>query len=177
LGPFDVVQAVDAPLRAGTFQPVLMSHGLFGRARNHHLTAQALADAGFIAIAPVHAADHYIDTEKRAAALAWRFTELRHAVELVIRDEDFRDSMDLSVIHGVGYSLGTASILMGAGAGLILGLLMSIARLRMTPAFAKDRDSSRDGRSTAHAVWRFMSRTGRFPTGSSRCLSSMVALP
>ena len=137
LGPFDVVQAVDAPLRAGTFQPVLMSHGLFGRARNHHLTAQALADAGFIAIAPVHAADHYIDTEKRAAALAWRVTELRHAVELVIRDEDFRDSMDLSVIHSVGYSLGTASILMGAGGGFDLGLINEHCEIENDPGFCE----------------------------------------
>ena len=137
MGPFDVVQAVDAPLQAGTYQPVLMSHGFFGRARNHHLTAQALADAGFIAIAPVHAADHYIDTDKEAAALVWRVTELRHAVELVIQDEDFRDSIDLSVIHGVGYSLGTATILIGAGGGFDLSAAYDHCDAQQDPSFCE----------------------------------------
>ena len=57
LGPFDVEQALDAPLRAGRYEIVLISHGFNGRPKNHHLTAQALADARFVVIVPTHAAN------------------------------------------------------------------------------------------------------------------------
>ena len=137
MGPFDVVQADDAPLRAGKYEAVLMSHGVFGRARNHHLTAQNLADSGFVVIAPVHAADFHLDTDRRAAALVWRVTELRHAVELVIQDEAFRNSIDFSVTHGVGYSLGTATILMGAGGGFDLELIGEHCENEDDPGFCE----------------------------------------
>ena len=137
MGPFDVVQAVDAPVRAGSHQIVLVSHGFNGRSRNHHLTAQALADAGFIALAPMHAADHYIDTDKRAEALVWRADELRHAVELLFRQDGFRGAVDLSQIHGIGYSLGTVTIMMGAGAGFDLALVNEHCEMEDDPTFCE----------------------------------------
>lgn len=137
MGPFDVVQAVDAPLRAGSYQIVLVSHGFNGRSRNHHLTAQALADAGFIALAPMHAADHYVDADRRAAALVWRADELRHAVELLLRQDEFRGSVDLSQIHGIGYSLGTLTIMMGAGAGFDLALVNEHCEMEDDPTFCE----------------------------------------
>ena len=137
MGPFDVVQAVDAPVRAGSYQIVLVSHGFNGRSRNHHLTAQALADAGFIALAPMHAADHYVDTDRRAAALVWRADELRHAVELLLRQDEFRGSVDLSQLHGIGYSLGTLTIMMGAGAGFDLALVNEHCEMEDDPSFCE----------------------------------------
>ena len=137
MGPFDVVQAVDAPMRAGSHQIVLVSHGFNGRARNHHLTAQALADAGFIALAPIHAADHYVDTDRRAAALVWRADELRHAVELLLRQDEFRGAVDLSRIHGVGYSLGALTVMMGAGGGFDLALVKEHCETEDDPMFCE----------------------------------------
>ena len=118
LGPFDVELAFDAPLKPGNYQPVLMSHGNSGRMRNHHLTAAALADAGFIAIAPKHTPDHLVGTSKTFAALNWRMTELAHALEAVLQIKAFRDAVDLSRIHGLGYSLGTVTVMAAAGAGI-----------------------------------------------------------
>lgn len=51
LGPFDVEYAFDAAPAPGSWPPVLLSHGNGGRYRNHHLTAAALADSGFMVIA------------------------------------------------------------------------------------------------------------------------------
>ena len=61
LGPFDVQLSFNAPLSMHKkYQPILLSHGNNGRPRNHHLSAKALADAGFIVIAPLHTLDHLI---------------------------------------------------------------------------------------------------------------------
>lgn len=118
LGPFDVKFAFDAPLRHGHYQVILMSHGNSGRFRNHHLTAKALADAGFIVIAPEHAADHLVGTSKTFEALQWRTVELNHALEMVLQIDMFRHAIDLTRIHALGYSLGTVTVLSSAGAGI-----------------------------------------------------------
>lgn len=138
LGPFDVAQAVDAPLRQGKYEIVLMSHGVGGWARNHHLTAQALADAGFIVIAPDHAADPAIGSSKTAEALAWRVAELGKAIENVIRLDGFADAARQDRIHGLGFSLGTASIMAAAGAVVDLDLVARHCDENDDPAFCDD---------------------------------------
>ena len=60
LGPFDVTYALNGKISEAKYQPVLLSHGNSGRWRNHHLTAKALADSGYIVIAVQHSADHLI---------------------------------------------------------------------------------------------------------------------
>jgi len=75
-GPFDANFAIDAKPTTGKYQPVLVSHGYGGRVRNHYLTSKAIADAGFIVIAPLHTPEHLVDTDKRAMALNWRTRDL-----------------------------------------------------------------------------------------------------
>lgn len=135
LGPFDVAQAVDAPLRQGKYEIVLMSHGFGGWARNHHLTAQALADAGFIVVAPDHAADPAIGSPKTAAALAWRVAELGKAIDGVSQLDEFAVSMRRDRIHGLGFSLGTVSIMAAAGAVVDLDLVARHCNENDDPAF------------------------------------------
>ena len=52
LGPFDVDIANDAAILDGKHEIILFSHGNSGFYRNHYLTAQTLADAGFIVVPP-----------------------------------------------------------------------------------------------------------------------------
>ena len=140
LGPFDVTLAFDAAPRAGAFQPVLMSHGNGGRYRNHHLTAKALANAGFIAIAPLHTVDHLVnlgDSAEGHKAMAWRTEELRHAMEAVLQIPAFRAVMDLSRIHAVGYSLGALTALNAAGMGLDGAVVETHCATANDPAFCK----------------------------------------
>ena len=87
-------------------------------ARNHYLTAKALARAGFIVIAPLHAADHLMSGDKTAVVLDWRVTELRFALEAVMQRDEFRSLLDLSRIHALGYSLGALTALNAAGASV-----------------------------------------------------------
>ena len=117
LGPFDVNVAKDAPLRDGQYEPLLFSHGHGGRYRNHYLTAQLLADAGYIVIAPQHEADYLIGGPQTAQALDHRYIELTMALKSVESNSDFIGHIDSQTVHGVGYSLGGATILLAAGAG------------------------------------------------------------
>ena len=137
LGPFDVALAFDAAPRAGAFQPVLMSHGNGGRYRNHHLTAKAIANAGFIVTAPLHTVDHLVDTTDRYKALAWRTEELRHAMEAVLQMPAFRAVMDISRVHAVRYSLGALTALNAAGMGLDGAVVETHCTTANDPAFCK----------------------------------------
>lgn len=114
LGPFEVDIARDAPIQKGTHQIILFSHGHTGRYRNHYQTAQILADAGFVVAAPQHKADYLIRGRKTARALNHRYLELEAALRAVLAEPDFQ--VDRDTIHGIGYSLGGATILLAAGA-------------------------------------------------------------
>ena len=117
LGPFDTEMAKDAPVRAGRHKVVLFSHGNGGRYRNHHLTAQILAEAGFFVIAPQHEADYLVGGRKTAQALDHRYLELARALKFVRESPEFKDHISEGPVHGVGYSLGAATILLASGAG------------------------------------------------------------
>jgi predicted dienelactone hydrolase len=139
IGPFDVVLAMNSPPdTTGKFQPVLMSHGNSGRMRNHHLTAKALANADFIAIAPLHSADHLVGTADTYKAMNWRSNELRHALEAVVQIEEFRKITDLSRIHALGYSLGGVTALNAAGAGLDKAIIDAHCAEETDPAFCDE---------------------------------------
>ena len=116
MGPFDVNIARDAPVMSGKHPIILSSHGNGGRYRNHHLTAQVLADAGFIVIAPRHRADHLIGGSKTTEGLNRRFKDLSIALAAVTKDPELKDHVNTETIHGLGYSLGGATILLAAGA-------------------------------------------------------------
>lgn len=84
LGPFELEVAKDAPISMGEHEIILFSHGNSGYYRNHYLTFQALADAGFIVIAPQHEADYLVGGGKTAAALNNRYGELNEALNAVL---------------------------------------------------------------------------------------------
>ncbi len=117
LGPFETNMAKDAPIRKGQHEVVLLSHGNGGRYRNHHLTAQALADAGFVVVAPQHEADYLVGGSKTAQALDHRYAELATALTAAREDPAFRGHLASTSVHGVGYSLGGATVMLASGAG------------------------------------------------------------
>lgn len=117
LGPFQIQVAKNAPIKPGKFAIVLFSHGNSGQFRNHHLTAATLADAGFIVIAPHHQADYLIDQpNKTTSVLDRRYVDLFQALHTVRNSPQFAPHLAPAPIHGVGYSLGGASVLLAAGA-------------------------------------------------------------
>lgn len=117
IGPFETTMAKDAPVRTGKHQIVLFSHGNGGRFRNHYLTAQELADVGYIVIAPQHQADYLVGSRKTAAALDHRYFELELSLKALRSNPDFSSHIAPGPVNGVGYSLGGATIMLAAGAG------------------------------------------------------------
>lgn len=115
-GPFDVEIARNAPIQRGNHKLILFSHGNSGFYRNHYLTAQALADAGFVVVAPQHEADYLIGGPQTAQALDHRYLELATALNAIVTDPEFGDHVTTETVHGLGYSLGGATILLAAGA-------------------------------------------------------------
>jgi len=116
LGPFETTISKDAPVRTGKHPIVLFSHGNGGRYRNHYLTAQELADAGYIVIAPNHQADYLVGSRKTTAALDHRYLELELSLNAIRSNPDFSAHIASGPVHGVGYSLGGATIMLAAGA-------------------------------------------------------------
>ncbi len=116
LGPFDVIMARYGPIILGNFPIVLLTQGIGGRYRNHHLTAQLLADVGFVVVALQHQADYQIGGNKTPEALNCRYHELSIALEAVTNDAELKDNVNSDLFYGIGYSLGGATMLLGAGA-------------------------------------------------------------
>ena len=116
LGPIDVNIARNAPVMDAKHDIVLFSHGNGGRYHNHYLTAQSLADAGFVVVAPQHEADYLVGGSRTARALDHRYLELATALKAVMADMEFADHLNTETVHGLGYSLGGATMLLAAGA-------------------------------------------------------------
>ena len=137
LGPFDATLAIDGEPYAEKAQVILLSHGYFGFARNHHLTAKSLAEAGFIVIAPNHTTDQLIAGDTTATALEWRTQEVRHALEAVLQDDDLGDILDLSSVHMLGYSLGGLTAFYAAGATMDVSEYEQHCTSNEDPAFCE----------------------------------------
>ena len=140
LGPFEVEVARDAPIRNGEHDIVLFSHGYGGLFRNHYLTAQALADAGYVVIAPQHKADYLVGGRKTVQALDHRYLELSKALNAVLESPEFGLHLDRQRVHGLGYSLGGATILLASGAGFDSQRFIRHCRdnLALDPEFCDD---------------------------------------
>ena len=108
--------------KSGTFDIVVFSHGIGGRYRNHYITAQAIADAGYIVVAPDHTADKMIGGPAMIGSLENRVGELQTAIDMVKKDTQLSTS---NTIHGVGYSLGGKTIILASGAGEDLQILQN----------------------------------------------------
>ena len=128
LGPFELNYAFDGAPRAGQWPLIVFSHGVNGRYRNHYLSLQALAQAGFVVAAPQHTGDKDIRTHDFQAAFASRVSELAHAVAAVRDDPVLGAVTRTDVVHGLGYSLGGATVLAAAGAVVDEALVKSHCR-------------------------------------------------
>ena len=154
MGPYDVRLAFDAPPKKPAhahekYPLILLSHGRGGYSRNYHVTARALSDAGFIVIAPAHAADDLMSREKIPAILDWRVHELRLAIETVMQIDALREIANIHEVHGIGHSLGGWTILKAAGAGLDLNIAKQHCQQTHDPGFCDHK--------SGHAVRRFLS--------------------
>lgn len=113
--------AADAPWADGARHPlVLLSHGFGGAARQMTWLGEALARAGYIAVAVDHPGTNGIDGITPAGAYApWeRAVDLHLALDRVLADANLGARVDRERIGVAGFSIGgwTAALLVGAQA-------------------------------------------------------------
>ena len=108
--------AVDAQPKAGRHPLLIYSHGRHGDFHSQHITGHALANAGFVVVAIQHQVDGHIGSGETVPALVRRVEELQAAVDWVEGDAILAAHTDARQIHGLGYSLGGATVMLAAGA-------------------------------------------------------------
>ncbi len=117
IGPFRAVWAWEGAPAGGVFPVIVFSHGRGGRFINHRQTAAALARAGYVVVAPQHTTDGNIKSrDDFVFAAARRAEELRIALAAAKSHPVIGGIADENRIGAAGYSLGTLTALMAAGA-------------------------------------------------------------
>ncbi|WP_342640415.1 alpha/beta hydrolase family protein [Rhodoligotrophos ferricapiens] len=125
IGPYDVAATRGAQPLRGPFPLVMLSHGSSGSMLSHHDLATALAMNGFVVAAIEHSGDNYRDR----SGLGKESTAYRRARQVSAAIDLLRDGGEFPVdrqrIGIVGYSAGTVTALMLAGAEPDFGALVA----------------------------------------------------
>ena len=113
IGPFAMAATSGAPVGAGRYGLVLISHGTGGGRLNHRGTAIRLVRGGYIVAAPEHAGDNWRDDRYSGTAGNWRRRprQLSATLDRVLRDPEFGPRIDPARIAAVGHSAGGYGVL------------------------------------------------------------------
>jgi predicted dienelactone hydrolase len=106
--------AQDAPVSGHGLPLIVMSHGHGGSYAGHHDTAEALAEAGFVAAAVTHNGDSWQDSS-HATHLEDRPRQLEALTEYMLDRWSDHDRLDPARIGAFGFSAGGFTVLAFAG--------------------------------------------------------------
>ncbi|MEO3691093.1 alpha/beta hydrolase family protein [Roseateles paludis] len=114
-GDLIVSLAPEAPPAPGNGRLIAISHGSGGGPWVHTALAQALVDAGFTVVLPLHRGDNWTDTSQRGPE-SWqqRPAEVSHAIDRVAADPRFA-ALRLDRVGAFGMSAGGHTALSLAG--------------------------------------------------------------
>ncbi|HET7086647.1 MAG TPA: hypothetical protein VFI23_17910 [Rhizomicrobium sp.] len=104
----------NCPIQASALPLIVISHGGGGPAFEHHDTAEALADAGFVVVALEHPNDHVAGLDKYW--LVERPTDVQRVVDYMLRSSAAAPNIAVNRIGFFGFSRGGYTGLMLAGA-------------------------------------------------------------
>jgi predicted dienelactone hydrolase len=110
--------ARDSPIAGRDLPMVVISHGNGGGLQSHADLALALASAGYVVAAPMHAGDNFADQSAAGAATLYsnRTRQLRVAVDHMLTRWQGRDRIDPERVGAFGFSAGGFTVLAAAGA-------------------------------------------------------------
>ena len=113
VGPFTMAASREAPIGAGRYGLVVMSHGTGGGRLNHRDTAIRLAEGGYVVAAPEHAGDSYRDKRFGGTSENWRRRprQLSAVLDRLLGDLEFGPHIDTRRIGAIGHSAGGYSVL------------------------------------------------------------------
>jgi predicted dienelactone hydrolase len=101
----------------GKYPLILLSHGSGGSAIQMAWLGQALAKAGYIAVAVDHPGNNSAQMTAEGLALWWeRATDLSDVLDAMLRDDFIGEHVDGSRVGAAGYSLGGYTMMELAGA-------------------------------------------------------------
>jgi len=105
------------PVQGERLPLVVLSHGNGGGPGSHADLALALADAGYVVAAPVHAGDNLEDSSGVGLPNFWsnRNQEIRAAIDYMLNSWSGRSHLDATRIGAFGYSAGGFTVLTAAG--------------------------------------------------------------
>jgi predicted dienelactone hydrolase len=106
--------ATDAPVEGRHLPLVVMSHGHGGSYAGHYDTAEALAEAGFVAAAVTHNGDSWKDSS-RATHLEDRPRQLEVLTDYMLGRWAAHDRLDPARVGAFGFSAGGFTVLALAG--------------------------------------------------------------
>ena len=92
VGPFTMAASREAPIGAGRYGLIAISHGTGGGRLNHRGTAIRLAEGGYVVAAPEHAGDSYRDKRYSGTSENWRRRprQLSAVLDRLLGDPEFR---------------------------------------------------------------------------------------
>ena len=127
--------ARDGPVDGRQLPLVVVSHGNGGGPGSHADLALALADAGYVVAAPMHAGDNLEDSTGASGPTFWsnRSRELRATVDYMLEAWPARDHLDRARIGAFGFSAGAFTVLTAVGGRPDLGMVRS--HCAATPEF------------------------------------------
>ena len=113
VGPFTMAASRGAPIGAGRYGLVVISHGTGGGRLNHRDTAIRLAESGYVVAAPEHAGDNFRDKRYSGTSENWprRPRQLSAVLDRLLGDPDFGPHIDTRRIGAIGHSAGGYSVL------------------------------------------------------------------
>jgi len=118
VGPYEFAATLDAPVAAGRYPLIVLSHGSGGTPLGHRNIAIALANAGFIAAAPMHPRDNFRDSSGVGHRIVWdgRPLQMRAVVDHMLSSTAWSPHVDAKRIGAFGFSLGGYTVLALIGA-------------------------------------------------------------
>jgi predicted dienelactone hydrolase len=117
LGLFTQDVAFYGAIKGNALPLVVISHGTGGSATGHYDTALALADAGFVVVAPSHTGDNYKDrgysfTPRNFIDRPWQVSRV---IDFMLNKWDGHDHLNPARIGILGHSAGGATALIAIG--------------------------------------------------------------
>lgn len=118
LGHPPIPIAIWAPARGSGLPLVVISHGTSGGMASHLDTAQALAEAGFIVVAPTHPGDNFQDDAivGRAGWFADRSRHITKVIDYMFDEWHERGRLGPASVGIFGFSAGGTTALISIGA-------------------------------------------------------------
>jgi predicted dienelactone hydrolase len=119
--------ASDAPVAGENLPLIVMSHGTGASALSHVDTALALAENGFVVVAPTHPGDNFQDDSDvgKPDWLANRARHLQRVVDVALGEWDGRRHIDPRRVGVFGFSAGATAALIDIGGKPDLGRIWS----------------------------------------------------